>query len=150
LPDETTFEDLIEKIRERTERRGQLDNDRRDGGLPISIDTIGDLTGVWMTTGVIDHGSTATVYLTRNREAGGDSLFRKAPLSIQVWEDGTGTGGGMERASGPIGPSASFSLIDRNNFYVEVEWAPSNEIYSVTVTNNTGASCDFAVNALGF
>jgi len=144
---EITLEDRVTRLEDALFKRGQIDKDRRSGDSPISIDKLGDLITMWTTTGEIAASGEATIYLTDNRQAGGSNIFNKTP-HVFVMKDAVGVRGGMVRSSGPPSPSESFSL-SSSSVPVDLIWVPSNEVWSVKVTNNTSAAADFAVLILG-
>jgi hypothetical protein len=143
--------DIIAALR-RTRSEVIADLTKIDGFLPWRVERQGDTTMAWGTTGRLEIGGTATLYLTENREVGGESLFRNAPM-FNVTQDGIGDIGGVAFASGPEKPSASFKVQKdySKDYLVELAWVPvpGNEVWSIMVTNNTGVVTDFLVQVWG-
>jgi hypothetical protein len=140
--------DLLGTVR-RTRSEVVVDRTRFNGDSPWRVERQGDVVMLWGTTGRLVDGASVTLALTENREAGGESLFRNAPLVV-VSEDGVGDIGGLAAATGPEKPSASFNVQRTNNNYtVSLIWKPGNEVWEVTVLNSTGSTKDFLIQAQG-
>lgn len=144
------IESDVAGVMNRTRSSIVVDVDRRTGDPPWRVERIGDFTMLWGTTGRIATGTSATIYLTENREPGGASLFRNEPLwSVTV--DGVGDIGGVAVASGPDKPSGRYSSrhLNTSNYTASLDWAGANEVWSLTVTNSTGSTADFLFKAQG-
>jgi len=143
----TAFEGVLRD--EGPKKRGLVDDDRRTGTKSLSIDTIGDLKLMWITTGVIANDGEATVYLTRNGEARGAGMYTKYPTSVDVRRDGNASAGGFARGQGPEKPSSTYLARDRGDVWNDVKWIPNTEVFAVVVTNKSGVASDFIVTAQG-
>jgi hypothetical protein len=141
-------ERVAREAEERTRIQTSVDVDRRSGDDPISISRLGDIQMAWLSTGVVASGDSKIVYLTSSKEANGENIYTRSPI-VQVMEDADATGGGIARAVGPAGANGKFNLRNNNDFKVDESWDSVNFVWSVKVTNNTGASTNFVIKAWG-
>lgn len=137
----------VRSIDERTRARRIIAVSREDGKTPHRMERQGDLNEVATATGEIAAGEAVTVYLTENLGARGSNVFRSKPM-VEVERDMDATPGGPVRAGEPRSPSRSLDLILHTNR--RVCWDPSNEVWSVIITNDSGAKASFHVTAMGF
>jgi hypothetical protein len=143
------IESAVAVLKRRSRSATVTDLTRFNGKYSWHVERQGDVTMLWGTTGRLANGASTTLALTGNREAGGESLFRNAPLVV-VSEDAVGDIGGLAAATGPEKPSASFNVQRTNNNYtVSLIWKPGNEVWEVTVLNSTGSTKDFLIQAQG-
>lgn len=131
-------------------RRNAVEQGRTGGKDPLSIDVMGDRKSFWATTGTVEAGATARVYLTFNRLVGGDAVFQKMPVSVVVWQDADDTPGGLPRAAGPVGADGNMSLKTPTSAVVEVRYLGANRVWAVDVTNSDTAAHNFLVTVEGF
>jgi len=129
-------------------KRGLVDDDRRTSTRSFSIDTIGDLKILHVTTGVIAVDGSTTVYLTNDGRASGSNLYTKKP-AVTVEYDGNGEAGGFVRGHGNEKPDSSYRARNRGDIWYDVHWVGNNEVMAVTVTNKSSAAADFVVTANG-
>ena len=141
------LESDVAGVLRRTRVRVVADMSKSNSKVSWHVERIGGFTMVWGTTGRLVNGTSVTFYLTENREVGGESLFRNAPLCT-VTADAVGDIGGVAAATGPEKPSASFKE-EQTSVSLTVAWVPGNEVWEMTVTNDTGSTKDFLVKAQG-
>ncbi len=125
----------------------RIDLDRTDGrATSISHDVIGDLNLMNFTTGVIAAGETGFIFLTDSGAIGGVNPFVRSP-TVTVKCDANADPGGLARGQDPI-EGVAFKLCTES-FTEVVEWLPGENVYKVSITNNTGTARDFVVQANG-
>ena len=131
-------------------KRGLIDEDRRTSTRSFSIDVIGDLKIMYLTTGVLADDGEGTVYLTVNGGARSDGMFSKKPI-VEVKRDGNAQAGGFVRGQGQEKPDSAYLARDRADVWVDTAWVTNDgsACYAVTVTNKSGVASDFIVTALG-
>lgn len=137
----------VDKLEQYSRNRVALDKRRSDGPTAIRVDSLGDLKRFWGTTGPVSDGSSKVIFLTWNREAGGDSMFTATPR-VTVYRNKTANEV-LNSGAEPNDPALRTTL--RAHLDFDVDWVFANRVYSVTVENNEGDGnvYDFAVLAEG-
>jgi hypothetical protein len=139
----------VRRVEDRTKLRLVVNRDRRTGESPLVIVQVGDIRWVWAGTGAVAAGASSTVYLTFNGQAGGETLFKRAPL-VQVWRDLSVTAGGTATASGPMAIGQDWSMGTRHDEHdVDLLYLGQIKAFTVKVTNLGAAEQNFVVVAQG-
>jgi len=136
----------IERLRQHVLRRRFVRQTRLTGDVPLSIDSIGDARIFRLATGDVTDSGTTTIYFTENAQVGGRNIFTPLP-TVSVLKDKNVTSGGLPRADAPLAPSKNMNLTPHTNF--EICWFGPNEVWGVVITNDTGSTANFVVDATG-
>ena len=126
--------------------RTLINQGREQGKTPISVVTVGDSESYRQATGNVTNGSTVRVYLTTNGQSKGESFMGTGIPGVSVLRDMKVTAGGLGRAGGPPSPSGAMQL---RSVIFDLIWDGANGVWAVDITNDTGATANYLVQATG-
>jgi len=144
--------DRLEAVEKRFVPIVYVERDRRTDEVPLFTWGFGPLRFFAAASGAVATGSSKKFLLTTNGFRGGKALFSEMPdAAVYICPGYAASGQLIESARKPVGPLRPLTITCDEDAAIEYDlsWDADNQHWSLSVTNSTGSSQEFFVQARG-